>query len=334
MMTRNITFILICLLSWYGALASPPEFKTLLITAQGVGLINSESDCFEKTIRQALPGYVITKHPVKVGKLEGEYFELQQDGQVMLKVYPNLVTKKISRIHIFDNRAVAPGNVKLGAIYIDVFKSDEQIDCQAGIGDRDGQTLCSLPNTLNIRYIFEPKESSEAIIISAIEALNQARLVEIIWTVKDIPLTTKAIETDNSPASERIAPTEPATIAAPKSVVETPAISMLAMPVNIKTALKEQEKRLNDMYSSLNVTLAKLQVATPRGREKNDKPDNLNIFINAQRAWKKYRDDNCYWHSSLASDEGDIRNRKLVCLERMTRSRANEIEQVLKRFKR
>ncbi len=176
--------------------------KTLLITPQSVGTLNPDSDFNKNTLTRALPGYRVeakTKTTKDGEKPVMKYFELSRQGQRMLEVYPNpAATRKIGRIRIFDNRALAPAQAKLGTIYADVFKNDEQlVDCQAGINDRSGQTLCSFENMSSIQYVFEPKSDMTTKNLSPIEALNQAELVEFVWTA-DPSLITERVSTDRS----------------------------------------------------------------------------------------------------------------------------------------
>lgn len=172
--------------------------KTLLITPQSVGTLNPDSDFNKKTLTRALPGYRVKTKTTKDSDKAVESFELSRQGQRMLEVYPNPeATQKIGRIRIFDNRALAPAQAKLGTIYVDVFKNDEQlVDCQAGINDRSGQTLCSFENMSSIQYVFEPKSDGTKN-ISPIEALDQAKLVEFVWTA-DPSLITERVSTDRS----------------------------------------------------------------------------------------------------------------------------------------
>jgi len=119
----------------------------------------------------------------------------------MLEIYPTYpTTAKIDRLRIFDDRALAPAETKLGMTYTQVFRSHEKIiDCQAGINDRSEQTLCSFKNMSSIQYVFEPKSINGRDIFSPIDALNQAELVEIVWTA-DRSLMIEIPSPDRSPA--------------------------------------------------------------------------------------------------------------------------------------
>ncbi len=149
--------------------------SSLLITPQSVGYLNPDSDFDEKTITRALPDYSV-KYVKKLVK--PAHFKLNRQESV-IEIYSNQNRGKIARIHIFDDKVLLPAQAKMGAAYAQVFKSREKIiDCQAGTNDRQGQTLCSFQNISSIQYVFEPNSGSD---ISPIEALNQAKLVEIVW---------------------------------------------------------------------------------------------------------------------------------------------------------
>jgi len=279
---------------------------TLLITPQSVGLLNPDSEFNEKNLKRAFPGYIVEKKAVTQmindGKRVISYFELYRQGQTMLEVYPKSATQKKAYIRIFDNTVQAPAQAKMGAIYADVFKNDEQlIDCQAGIKKRSGQTLCSFKNMSTIQYVFEPTSDKD---ISPIDALNQAQLVEIVWNA-DPTLITETAFTIRSPAN--IAP-------------------MTALTA--KTEYNRQQKRLQELYNRIKMAFEK---ATPNRDTKNlNQPDELINFIKAQRAWTQYRKDHCHWHSALAKDDTTKSNKIFTCLLRMTRARVDEMEQILK----
>lgn len=165
--------------------------STLLITPQSVGFLDPDSNFDKNTITRALSDYSV-KYVEEVSKKVSEkvseevsskpakpaHFKLnRQEG--VIEIYPNPDTGKIARIRIFDEKALVPTQAKKGATYTQVFRSREKIvDCQAGTNDRQGQTLCSFQNMSSIQYVFEPKSGND---ISPIEALNQAKLVEIVW---------------------------------------------------------------------------------------------------------------------------------------------------------
>ncbi len=218
---------------------------------------------------------------------------------------------------------MAPNEVKLGIVYTSVFKNDEQANCQAGLDAKSVQTFCSFSDISNIQYIFELKKSDDDKIILPSEALKQAKLVEIVWFAKKTQVKLKPTSTTlNTTLTDSKKVT-------PKTTVMK---SMAVVPVDIKTAYEAQEKRLNSAYSSFNITLVKLQPTSAKSSVNTNESDKLSDFINAQRVWKKYRNDNCHWHFTLANDKETMEHQKMVCLERMTRERADEIEQTLKQI--
>jgi len=165
--------------------------KTLLITPQSVGLLDPNSDFDKQTIKRALPnGYLIKKMPEN--RQSVSHFEVFRQKELKLRVYPDSTSQKIARIHIFDDRALAPAQARLGITHAQVFRSTEKlIDCQAGINKtgrtygkigetygKEKETLCSFKEMSSIQYVFKPEQDGK---ISPIETLNQAELSEIIW---------------------------------------------------------------------------------------------------------------------------------------------------------
>ncbi len=305
--------------------------ETLLITPQSVGLLNSDSDFNEKTLLEALPGCTVelktTTQITQAGDEQvKQYFELFRQNQSILKVYPDDALMKIARIRVFDDKAIAPARAKLGTIYAKVFKNEAEIlDCQAGIKKRSGQTVCSFENMSSIQYVFEPSKQG---VISPIEGLNQAKLVEIIW-IADTSLINEKVrpEPDPAPMIKRAAPTTD-TKASKGDLKITGAVMPMEMPIDVEKAYQIQDKRLQEVYNRIIIALTKkMGLNKKNGEGENvNKTDNRIKFINAQRAWIKYRDSHCHWHSSLANSQN------FTCLEEQTRKRADEIEKTLKQL--
>jgi uncharacterized protein YecT (DUF1311 family) len=308
--------------------------KKLLITSKNVGLLNSNSHFNEKTLKEALPGCSVkAKTMIHISKNGDEqvrqYFELFRENQFILKVYPDETLMKIARIHVFDNGAIAPANVKVGAVYAKVFKNDEKnLDCQAGIKKRSGQTVCFFKETPHLQYVFEPTKQG---LISPIEALNEAKLVEIIWladaslkkqtvTAKPEAMKTKtSLTTDNQTSK---APTIDDKGLENNVMKET--VGLMPIQQDIETVYKMQEKRLAELYHRIVTALTKKTQSEP-GEDKN-KIDNLSQFKNAQDAWIAYRDEHCQWQSTLPNSQD------FICLEQQTRKRADEIEKNLRQL--
>lgn len=322
--------------------------KMLLITPQSVGILTPDSDFNEATLTEALPGYTLHKvsHPSEEKQEIIDAFEFHRQNQLKLKVYPNPTTQKIGRIEISEEAARAPANAKLGVTYTDVFKDDQQlVDCQAGIQKKSGQTLCNFKNMSSLQYVFKPKEDPENK-ISPIEALEQAKLVELIWTA-DPSLVMESVNPNNNKATLTVPPAtppqtvEPKTEATtlPKKVVvatspktETTNPTTMAadaststgqVPANPEAAYKLQEEQLKEMSERLKEALKIV------GNEGNvvEGPVNLTNFMNAQSAWVEYRDKNCSWQVSLK--EKQTPDNLFSCLERLTRERVTELKQLL-----
>ena len=140
------------------------EPNILLITPQSVGMINSKSKFNSEILAAYLPKYTIDKD-----------FKFYQQDKLMLEIYSNNL--KISHINIFDRNAIAPANAKIGMTYSDIFNNSETIiDCEAGVRELVGKTICSFKNIPTIKYVFKPE-----IGVPPIEALENAKLIEFIW---------------------------------------------------------------------------------------------------------------------------------------------------------
>jgi hypothetical protein len=168
--------------------------KTLLITPQSVGLLNPNSDFDKNIIKGALPNdYTVKVKEISENSHSVSHFEVFRQKKLKLAVYPDSASQKIAYIRIFDDRALAPAQARLGITHAQIFRSTEKlIDCQAGIDKKTGrtygkigetygitgETLCSFKKMSNIQYVFKPNQDGN---ISPIDTLNQAELSEIIW---------------------------------------------------------------------------------------------------------------------------------------------------------
>ncbi|MDY6992044.1 MAG: lysozyme inhibitor LprI family protein [Pseudomonadota bacterium] len=198
--------------------------QKLMVTPQSVGLLNPNSAFNKNTLVAALPLSYQIKKMTQTGH-EGEIidarYEAYQKDKLMMIIHPNEQRTQIARIHIFDPQAQAPGETHLGMSYAEVFKQEQQpIDCQAGIDERSGQTLCAFKNMETIRYVFEPKKvNTDKTELSPIETLRRAPLVELIWHAAPA-LMTEAAETPNKTIPKT--DDEPKTTADKPETTETP----------------------------------------------------------------------------------------------------------------
>ena len=298
---------------------------TLLVTPQSVGLINSESDFNQSVLTDNFPGYTITSETKtnERGQTLIADFKLSLADQLLLKVYPDPQTNKIKSISLFDPQiqVQVPGNAKLGMTYAELFKNDEVfLDCQAGTTPaRINQTICFFKNLPTIQYVFESKTSSNASLLSPIEELNRAQLVELIWIANRqwVP----------SPAKPKLAE------AAHSPNLKTAATAMVG-PMDVKSVYEVQNQHLQEVNQQLSEMLQK-QFSPPSSQDHSnsvDQPQPLTYFTQSQKIWEQYRDDNCQWYSALEPDETQQDLKKLTCLEQMTRDRVAEIESVLKNY--
>ena len=295
---------------------------TLLVTPHSVGLINPESDFTQATLMERFSNYTITAETQmdEKGQIALAYFKLSRERKFLLKVYPDRDSNKIKLISLADPRVQVPGNAKLGITYTQLFKDQEAvIDCQAGTTPaRRKQTVCFLKNMPTIQYVFEYQESGDNSLLSPIEILNRAKLVEWVW-IASRPLAPSPVEK------------KPVKLANPSSKTDT---TLTAGPIDAKTALAIQNQRLQEISHQFSEIIKKQFPISPAKEQDQsnpvDQPKSLTYFTQSQKTWKQYRDDNCQWYSALEPDDTQQALKNSTCLEQMTRDRIDEIERLLK----
>jgi uncharacterized protein YecT (DUF1311 family) len=295
--------------------------EALLVTPQSVGLINPESHFDQQVLTENLPDYTITAETQtnEKGQTLIADFKLSREDQLLLKVYPDPQTDKIKSISLFDPQTQVPNHAKLGMTYADLFKDYEAfIDCQAGTTPaRSNQTVCVFKNLPTIQYVFESKTSNEDSLLSPIEELNHAQLIEWIWLADrqlvHSPTEQKLVESTNTSDSETDA-------------------TAVVVPIDAKSAYDIQNQLLQEVNHQLREAIQKQFSLPPDHSNSVDQPQPLIYFTQSQQIWEQYRDDNCRWYSSLEVDETQQNLTKFTCLEQMTRERVAEIERVLKNY--
>lgn len=355
----------------FSLLSTQGIFKILMITPQSVGILTPASDFNETTLYRALPGYKI----LEVNHISDDNikiidrFELFRQDKLKLKVYPHATNPlKIGSIEIEDELAYAPANTKIGAIYTEVFKDDQQTaDCQAGIKNFSGKTLCSFKNMNSVQYIFRPRENTGGT-VSPIEALNEAILIGFIW-VADPALITESSpknlsqEPPSMMTTSLSSSTTMAVAPPPAMAMSTSPASLSAPPINNLTVLSNTSSTMTAVTpmaagdSSLPTSSGGGTVPVPLDHETAYKlqdyqlnqiynqlkdslihleatgskaagPINSTNLLDAQKAWLYYRDKNCAWQSNLQNQK--VNDDTYICLERITLDRANELVQLLK----
>ena len=292
--------------------------KILLITPQSVGAANPKTDFTREALSQTLFGYKIKEvtHTDDDKKVVLDSYQFYRKDKLMLEVYPDSNKQNIEIIRVFDENAIAPSNAKLGLSYSEIFQNDQLVDCQAGIKERSGETLCSFKDMPTIKYIFKVKEDEEGK-LSPVDALNQAKLVEFLWKA-DPSLVMETV-----PASSDLAPAAPTSTVAPTPTTTspnppTPVALAVASPVQkLQTAYKQTDERLNDLYLQLKDALMKADPKEERVQE----------LVQAQKTWLEYRDKSC---SVSSPSSGEITSENtLNCLDTLTHQRNDELEKLL-----
>ncbi len=253
------------------------DTNLLLITPQSVGMVNSKS-LFSQLVK-SFPQYTF----------DTEENKFYQQNRLMLEVYPN--NNRISHINIFDKNAIAPANAKIGMVYTDIFKNSAIfIDCEAGVRELVGKTICSFKDILTVKYVFEPTSG-----ISPIEALENAKLIEFIWIAN-----TSLMEEEKLPD------------------LSIPEITpIVAVHITDSSIQVDNFTHLADIKSRINLLLEKI---SSQNKKFNTAILDLN---NAQQTWMQYSSQHCQWSAIfLGISEAD-------CMEKMAQERADEIEIIL-----
>jgi hypothetical protein len=144
--------------------------QAFILTPQSLGTITPDTLYQHSTLSQAFPGYQLIS---KRG-----YTEITRDGKTKFKVYPNLHTGKVAKILIFDDSVTAPGGVKLGMSYSQIFNQEGQIvDCEKSFWR--GKSTCYYPSMRSVEYIFNTSRPTSG-----------GRLTEIHWNA-DVTLVSQ-----------------------------------------------------------------------------------------------------------------------------------------------
>jgi len=144
--------------------------QPLILSPQSLGSITPETVYQYQTLAATLQGYELT---AKRG-----YMQVTRKGQLKFKIYPNLHTNKVAKILIYDDTVTAPGGVKLGMTYQQIFNQDGQIvDCEKSFWR--GKSTCYYPSMRSVEYIFNTSRPTSG-----------GKLTEIHWTA-DISLVSQ-----------------------------------------------------------------------------------------------------------------------------------------------
>jgi uncharacterized protein YecT (DUF1311 family) len=107
-------------------------------------------------------------------------------------------------------------------------------------------------------------------------------------------------------------------------------------PKKVETPVNKGDETPKQAEIPANTTIQPDKTPVQGAESSVDKPQtpesvkSIRELVNAQRAWLKYRDANCQLHAVLHVKDTPSTVNSLTCLERMTRERAEEIENLLK----
>jgi len=151
-----------------GALSNGSQ--PLILTPQSLGNVTPETVYQYQTLAQAFSGYDL--------KAKRGYMHVTRQGKTKFKVYPNLHTGKVAKILIYDETVTAPGGVKIGMTYPQIFNQDGQIvDCKKSFWS--SKSTCYYPSMRTVEYIFNTRRPKSG-----------GKLKEIYWTA-DVALVSQ-----------------------------------------------------------------------------------------------------------------------------------------------
>ncbi|WP_353572814.1 hypothetical protein [Candidatus Albibeggiatoa sp. nov. BB20] len=151
-----------------GALSNGSQ--PLILSPQSLGAVTPETLYQYQALAQAFSGYDLTANR--------GYMHVTRKGQTKFKVYPNLHTGKVAKILIYDETVTAPGGVKIGMTYPQIFNQEGQIvDCEKSFWR--GKSTCYYPSMRTVEYIFNTGRPKSG-----------GKLVEIHWTA-DVTLVSQ-----------------------------------------------------------------------------------------------------------------------------------------------
>ncbi len=144
--------------------------QPIMLTPQNLGSITPETVYQYQTLAQAFTGYEIV---AKRG-----YTQVRRQGRTKFEIYPNLHTGKVAKVLIYEDTVIAPGGVKIGMTYPQIFNQEGQIvDCEKSFWR--GKSTCYYPSMRAVEYVFNTTRPKSG-----------GQLTEIHWTA-DINLVSQ-----------------------------------------------------------------------------------------------------------------------------------------------
>ena len=163
----------------------PQEDKTIILSADGIGPINSTTSFNMHQMTLAFSDYSVVE---EVNFLEGNPFpaiRISEGVKTIMNIIPDAAHKNIYSVIIEDNVIQNSLGHHLGTLYNKIYTYGQNEQCQAGFSDMSGKVLCYAPNTPNILYVFNGKWDNPVTgKIPPADILQGWALEEIIWRPK------------------------------------------------------------------------------------------------------------------------------------------------------
>jgi len=163
----------------------PPEDKTIILSADGIGPINATTSFNMHQMTLAFSDYSVVE---EVNFLEGNPFpaiRISEGVKTIMNIIPDAAHKNIYSVIIEDNIIQNSLGHHLGTLYNKIYTYGQNEQCQAGFSDMSGKVLCYAPNTPNILYVFNGRWDNPVTgKIPPADILQGWALEEIIWRPK------------------------------------------------------------------------------------------------------------------------------------------------------
>ncbi|MCP5424947.1 MAG: DUF1131 family protein [Gammaproteobacteria bacterium] len=163
--------------------AGQDTLATLVLTSKGLGKLNRDTILSHDLLERELPGYSVRELTAAGNEREAR-FEVYRQDKLVLALYPDSTSGKVTRIIIDDNNVVGPGGVKLGTPFETVSQQSQGqlLDCEAGADELRGLVVCWFARTSTVRYAFEPVDWTGPVgDLPPRSVLRQARVVKMLW---------------------------------------------------------------------------------------------------------------------------------------------------------
>lgn len=161
--------------------ANAGEKNRIVVSAEGVGPINSGTPFNISTITRAFPNYnVVEQLNFQEGKPYPE-INISKGAKQLITINPALDLKSIYSVVVEDNLIENALTHRLGTMFTDIYTGNVAYNCQPGIEDMAGKVLCMTPTGSNMLYLFVGKWDGPDDKMPPSTVLYNWALEAIIW---------------------------------------------------------------------------------------------------------------------------------------------------------